>query len=127
MMMMLQGGERKNTSIPLELANHERMDSASWSALARESRPPHWFSTAICSAVQRPNTSPIPSPRAAAAWAESAPPPPLVDPAMAWGERERLGGEEEGLGFLAGGGDAREGDRAEQGFGTLGRERLFYA
>ena len=75
---MMQKGR---SGLPLELANQEKMDAASWSALARESRPPHSFSTAICSAVHRPKTSPIPSWSAAAAWGESGP-PPLVEADM---------------------------------------------
>ena len=75
---MLKG---KGEGIPLELANQERMDAENWSALARVPGPPHSFSTAICSAVHRPNISPIPSWSAAAAWGESGP-PPLVDADM---------------------------------------------
>lgn len=71
--------------VPLVRQNQNRMDSPNWSALARESRPPHWFSTAICSAVHRPNTSLIASPSAASASAEigpGPPPPPPLDAAM---------------------------------------------
>lgn len=72
----------KELYVPLEPQNQERTDSPNWSALARESRPPHWFSTAICSAVHRPHTSPMPSPSACAASPEIGPPPPLWDAAM---------------------------------------------
>jgi hypothetical protein len=77
----LEEVEEQEQYLPLKWQNQERMDAASWSALARESRPPHWFSTAICSAVHRPNTRLMPSPSAAAASAESEP-PPLLDAAM---------------------------------------------
>lgn len=72
--------------VPLVRQNQKRMDSPNWSALERESRPPHWFSTAICSAVHRPNTSLMASPNAASASAEigpgPGPPPPPLDAAM---------------------------------------------
>ena len=65
--------------------NQERTEEASWSALACESRPPHRFRTASCSAVHLPNSKPMHSDIAAAAAdsSDSTPPPDDEVEAMA--------------------------------------------